>query len=146
MRDLDLSGSVTEPPAFVAGLDDIAVVCEAVEECGGHLRITKDAGPFAEGEVGGDVNRGPLIEPADQVEEELTASLGEGQIAEFVEDNKDKPRRVDLALILPPEMAAERHPSRHRNFQTVTGSTFKPALCNAIGYGFVVHTGLQPIS
>jgi hypothetical protein len=29
-----------------------------------------------------------LVEPADQVEEQLTASLGEGQIAELVEDDE----------------------------------------------------------
>ena len=80
-----MSGSVSEPPAFVAGLDDIAVVREAIEECGGHLCIAEDAGPFAEGEVGGDDDRGPLVVPTDEMEEQLAAGLGEGQIAEFVE-------------------------------------------------------------
>ena len=48
------SGSVLEAPAFVAGLDDVAVVGEPVEKCGGHLGVAEDGGPFAEGEVGGD--------------------------------------------------------------------------------------------
>jgi len=43
------SGSVFESPAFVAGLDDIAVVSEAVEQCGGHFGVAKYIRPFAEG-------------------------------------------------------------------------------------------------
>ena len=82
-----MSGSVSEPPALVAGLDDIAVVGEAVEERCGHLRIAEDAGPFAKGEIGGDDDRGSLVESADQMEQQLAAGLGEGQIAEFVEYN-----------------------------------------------------------
>ena len=48
----------------------------------------KTLGHFSEGEIGGDEDRGALIEPADQMEEELTAGLGEGQIVEFVEDDE----------------------------------------------------------
>ena len=43
---------------------------------------------FAEGEVGGDDDRGSLVEPAHQVEEQLPAGLSEGQGAEFVEDDE----------------------------------------------------------
>src|SRR5262249_19760466 len=38
------------------------------------------------GETGGDDDGGTLVELGDQVEQELTAGLGEGQVAEFVED------------------------------------------------------------
>ena len=82
------SGAVFEAPAFVAGLDDVAVMGEAVEQRGGHLGIAEDARPFAEGEIGRDDDRGALVEPADQVEQQLAAGLGEGQIAEFVEDDE----------------------------------------------------------
>jgi hypothetical protein len=64
------------------------VVSEAVEQRGGHLRIAEDAGPFTEGEICCDDNRRALIEAADQVEQQLPASLGEGEIAEFVEDDE----------------------------------------------------------
>jgi hypothetical protein len=77
------SGAVLEAPAFVAGLDDLAVMGQPVEQRGGHLGVAEDAGPFAEGKVGGDQRRGLLVEPADQVEQQLAAGLGEGQIAEF---------------------------------------------------------------
>jgi hypothetical protein len=45
------SGAVFEPPAFVAGLHDLAMVSKAVEEGCGHLGVAKDAGPFGEVEV-----------------------------------------------------------------------------------------------
>jgi hypothetical protein len=64
------------------------MVCQTVEECGSHLGVTEDARPFAEGEIGGDDDRAVLVEPADQMEEELAAGLGEGQIAELVENNE----------------------------------------------------------
>ena len=56
------------------------MVGEPVEHRGGHLGITEDTGPFTEGQVGGDDDRGAFVELADQVEQELAAGLGEGQI------------------------------------------------------------------
>ena len=61
-----------ETPAVVAGFDDVAVVCQPIEQSGGHLGITEDARPFTEVEVGGDDDRCALIEAADEVEQELT--------------------------------------------------------------------------
>ena len=47
-----------EAPAVIAGLDDIAMVGQAIEQRGGHRGIAEHVGPFAEGEVGGDNDRG----------------------------------------------------------------------------------------
>src|SRR5712692_1950509 len=96
------SGAVLEAPAFVAGLDDVAVMGEAVEERCGHLGVAEDGGPFGEGEIGGDDDRGALVETADEVEEELAAGLREGQIAELVEDEEVEPDELvgDAALSL----------------------------------------------
>ena len=85
---LALRVSRLDPPAFVTGFDDIAVMGEAVEQGRGHLRIAEYLGPLAEGQVGGDDQRGPLIELGHQVEEQLSAVAGEGQIAEFVEHDE----------------------------------------------------------
>ena len=82
------SGSVLEAPALVAGLDDLAMVGETIEERRGHLGVAEDGGPLAEGEVCGDDGRGSLVEPAHEVEEELAAGLGEGQVSELVEDDE----------------------------------------------------------
>jgi hypothetical protein len=57
-----------ETPAVIAGFDDVAMVGQAIEQRGGHLGVAEHAGPFTEGEVRGDDDRGPLVEPADEVE------------------------------------------------------------------------------
>ena len=77
-----------ETPAVVAGFNDVTVMGQAIEQCGRHLGVREDARPFTEGEVGGDDDRGALVEAADEVEQELAAGLGEGQIAEFIEDDE----------------------------------------------------------
>ena len=46
--------SALEAPTVVAGLDDIAVVGQAIEQRSRHLGITEDAWPLPEGEIGGD--------------------------------------------------------------------------------------------
>ena len=76
------------------------MVGQAVEPRGGHLGGAEDRRPFAEGEVGGDDDRGALVEPADQVEQQLAVGLGEGQVAEFVEDDEVTPVQLigDAAL------------------------------------------------
>jgi len=67
------------------------MVGEAVEQGRGHLGVAEHRWPFAEGEVGGDDDRGALVEPAHEVEQQLAAGLGEGQMAEFVEDDEVAP-------------------------------------------------------
>ena len=64
---------------------------KAIEQRRGHLGVAEDGWPFAEGEVGGDDDRGALVEPAHEVEQELAAGLSEGQIAKFVEDDEVAP-------------------------------------------------------
>jgi hypothetical protein len=99
-RSRTTSGAVLEPPAFVSGLDDVAVVSEAIEQRGRHFWIAKDARPIAEGEIGGDDDRAALVEPADEMEQQLAAGLGEGKIAEFIEDDEVEAREIigDAAL------------------------------------------------
>ena len=74
---------------------------ESVEQRGGHLGVAEDGRPFAEGQVGGDDDRGPLVEPADEMEQQLPAGLREGQVAELVEDDEVEPGQVlgDAALL-----------------------------------------------
>ena len=61
---------------------------KAIEECGGHLGVAEDAWPFTECEVRGDDHRGLLVKLGDEVEEQLAAGLGEGQVAKLVEDDE----------------------------------------------------------
>jgi hypothetical protein len=57
-------------------------VREAVQEGRSHFGVAKDTRPFAESEIGGDDDGSALVEPADQMKEELTAGLREGRVAE----------------------------------------------------------------
>src|SRR4051794_31331343 len=90
----EASFAMLEAPAFVAGLDDVAVMGEAIEQRRGHFRIAKDGRPFAEREIGGHDDRGAFVETADQMEQQLPAGLREGQIAEFIENDEVEARKV----------------------------------------------------
>ena len=81
---------------------------ETVEQRRGHLGIAENGGPFAEGEVGGDDDRGTLVEPAHEVEEQLPACLGEGQVAEFVEDDEVAADELVCGTALAPRAGASR--------------------------------------
>ena len=58
-----------EAPALVAGLDDVAVMGETVEQGCGHLRIAEHGRPFSEGQIRGDGDRRDLVELADEMEQ-----------------------------------------------------------------------------
>src|SRR3546814_3367076 len=49
---------------------------------------------FAEGEVRGDDDAGPLIKLADEVEQQLPSRAGERQITELVEHDQVEPRQL----------------------------------------------------
>ena len=64
------------------------MVSEAVKECRCHLGITKDRGPFTKSQIGGDNDGGAFVETADEMEQQLSARLGKGQIAQFSEHDE----------------------------------------------------------
>ena len=68
-----------ESPAVIAGLDDVAMVSQAVEQRGRHLCIAEHAGPFTEGKIGGDDDGRALVEPADEMEQQLAADWANGR-------------------------------------------------------------------
>ena len=47
-------GPAFEAPAVIAGLDDVAVVGQPIEQRGRHLDVAEHTRPFTEGEIGGD--------------------------------------------------------------------------------------------
>ena len=77
-----------EAPTLVAGLDDVAVVIETVEQGGCHLGVAEHLRPIGESQIGGDQQRGVLIEFADQVEQQLSAGLTERPVAELVDNDE----------------------------------------------------------
>ena len=89
-----VSGAILKAPAVVAGLDDVAMMGETIEQSRRHLRITEHARPFAKSEICGDDHRGPFVKAADHVEQKLPASLRERQIAEFIKDDEVEPGEI----------------------------------------------------
>ena len=61
---------------------------KAIEQGGGHLSISKDRGPFAEAEVGGDRHAGALVELAQQMEQQGPARGAEWQVSQLVQDHE----------------------------------------------------------
>ena len=82
------SAAVFETPAVVAGLDDVAVMGDAIEHGGGHFGVVENGRPFTEGEVGGDDYRSLFVELADQVKQQLATSQSEGKITQLVQDDE----------------------------------------------------------
>ncbi len=66
------------------------MVHEPIEQRRGHLRIDEHAGPLAEVQVGRDRHAGVLVEPREEVEEQSSAGLAKGQIAQLVEDANEE--------------------------------------------------------
>ena len=60
-------------------------MCQAIQECRGHLCIAEDLRPVREAEVGCDDDAGALIEFAEQVEEKRATRRAERQVAEFIQ-------------------------------------------------------------
>jgi hypothetical protein len=52
-------------PVSAHAVDDFAVMGQAIEQRGCHLRVAKHTGPIAKGQVGRDDDRSALIQPAD---------------------------------------------------------------------------------
>jgi len=75
------------------GLDDVAVVGDAIEHGRGHLGVAEHLGPVGEGEVCRHDDRSVFVEVADQVEEQLSFGLAERQVAEFVDAIRSWRRR-----------------------------------------------------
>ena len=97
---------------------------EPVEERRRQLGIGEDLRPFREGEVGRDDDRGPLLETADQVEQQLASRLREREVAKFIKDEEIDSRQsignapgtaeLRFRLELVDEIDVRRHRLRHR--------------------------------
>ena len=61
---------------------------ETIQEGGGHLGVAKDLHPFAEGQIGGDDEAGSFVKLADQMEEQGAPGFREGEIAQFIENDR----------------------------------------------------------
>ncbi|MNW08070.1 hypothetical protein D3C71_2047830 [compost metagenome] len=72
--------AVAEAVGLVAGLDDVAVMGQAIQQRSGHLGIAEHRGPLRERQVGGDHHAGVLVQLGQQVEQQGATGLAEGQV------------------------------------------------------------------
>lgn len=68
--------------------DDGGVVNEAIDGGEGHSGVREDPVPFAEGLIGGDQHRAPLVTCADQLEQHAGLGLVLGDVGKIIEDEK----------------------------------------------------------
>jgi ribonucleotide monophosphatase NagD (HAD superfamily) len=81
----------------VAGFQDVATMCEAIQKRRSHLCISEDLGPLREAEVGCDDGAGPLIEFTEQMEQQRTAGHdGKKQALKTA----GKPSKVALTAVM----------------------------------------------
>jgi hypothetical protein len=67
-----------------AGFEEVGVEGDAVDDCGDQTRVGEHAAPFAEGQVGGDRDRGSLFAFGDDLEQELGAARVDLDVAQLV--------------------------------------------------------------
>jgi hypothetical protein len=80
--------AVLEAPTIIAGLDDVAMMRQAIQHGGGHPGIAEYQRPIGEGQISRDRQRRVLVQFADQVEQQLAAWLAEWQVAQLVDGDK----------------------------------------------------------
>jgi hypothetical protein len=69
-------------------LDDDGMVQKTVEERGADDGIAEDLAPFGEAAVRREDHRAFLVTGIDQLEEQVGAATGDGQVADFVDDQQ----------------------------------------------------------
>ncbi len=79
---------MAESPRLIAGLHDVAMMSNSIQQRGGHLRVGEDAAPFAEAQVRRDHYAGVLIELGEQVKQKRATDLAEWQVAQLIEDHQ----------------------------------------------------------
>lgn len=77
-----------EPVAGGAGLDDVGVVGDAVDDGGGEAWVCEGFGPFAERRVRGDRDSGSFFSFGEDLEEQFGGVLIEADLAEFVDSEE----------------------------------------------------------
>ena len=82
-----------EPVAGGAGLDDLAVEGESVDDGGAEPRVGEGLGPAGERLVGGDRDGGLLLAFGEDLEQQLGAAAVEFEVAELVAD-----QQIDAAV------------------------------------------------
>ena len=71
---------------------------EAVQQRPGEALRTEHVSPLVEGQVGGDQDGAPFVALAEDLEEEFRAGGGQGDEAQFVDDEQLEPGQLPLEV------------------------------------------------
>ena len=89
-------------PALFPGLDDLAMVRDPVEQGRLHLSVAEHRRALRERQVRRDDYGRALVEPDRQVEQELAAGSGKGQVSKLVQNDQAVPDELLRKPPLPP--------------------------------------------
>ena len=90
-----------EAVALAVHLQDVDVVGEPVQQRAGEALRAEDLGPFVEGQIGGHHDGAPLVALAEDLEEEFRAGGGQGDEAQFVDDQQVELGQIPLQVEQP---------------------------------------------
>ena len=77
-----------ESVALPGALDDVRPVGQPVQESRSEIGVPEYLGPVPEAEVAGDDHRAPLVALGQDLEQELGSFLGEGDVAQLIDDEQ----------------------------------------------------------
>ena len=87
-----------EAVAVAVHLQDVDVVGEPVQQRSGEPFRAEDLGPLIEGQIGGDQDGAPLVALAEDLEEEFRSGGGQGDEAQFVDDQQVQAGQLALQV------------------------------------------------
>ena len=87
---------MAEAAAVAVHLQDMDVVGEAVQQRAGEPFGAEDLGPLVEGQVGGHQDGAPFAALAEDLEEEFRPGGGQGDEAQFVDDQQAEVGQIPL--------------------------------------------------
>lgn len=68
--------------------DDVGLVGQPIQEGQGQFFITKDLSPITKLEIGGHDQRDPLVQGGTELEDQMSAEIGEGDEAQLIQNDQ----------------------------------------------------------
>ena len=87
---------MAEAAAVAVHLQDVHVVGEPVQQCAGEAFRSEHLGPLVERQVGGDQDGAALVALPEDLEEQFRSGGGQGDEAQFVDDQQAEAGQIPL--------------------------------------------------
>ena len=83
---IPFSAALLEAVAVAVHFQDVNVVSEPIKQSAGQPLRAEDLSPFIKGQVAGHQGGRTFVALAEGLEEQLGAGLGQGHVAQFIDD------------------------------------------------------------